>query len=319
MKRIGETLCVCRDCIRSVFSAKARAKMQKRRLRCNVLAMTLVVKNEEETIEKSIRFHHAMGVDGFIVSSHNSTDKTNSILERLLKEGLVWKVFYRDSPDHKHSKWVNEMVLFARECGADWVINADGDEFFYSDCLNLKQSIQECGLANALWVDSIFLFPDNKDNFFDSTYFVTRPLQEFEACMLGVSDNKLYADYIGSQGCTKVIHHTKGFVSVTDGNHGIVMRNRIMCRAAGIRLYHYHIRNFKGYEQKVMRWLSSAPLMPEGQGEHMKEMLRIYERGLLLQDFNKKFSADVLENLVRAGVVVNDPSVRNFMVKEGLI
>lgn len=38
------------------------------------LIITLLVKDEEDILETNIRFHKAMGADGFIVTSHNSTD-----------------------------------------------------------------------------------------------------------------------------------------------------------------------------------------------------------------------------------------------------
>lgn len=304
------------------FSRKARKRWaaRPRPPQCRRLFMTLVVRDEEATLEKTIRFHRAMGVDGFIVSSHNSKDGTNAILERLSREGLVKKMFLRTTPDHRHGEWVGEMVRCARdEFGADWVINADGDEFFYSSRLDLKASIDECEGANALWVDSFFLFPDDKENFFRSTYFATRPLQRFEAEQAGVADDPGYADYIGSQGCTKVIHRTRGFIAVTNGNHDVLMKHRVRCPAAGIRLYHYHVRNYAGYEGKVRRWLDSARLMPKGQGEHMKHMIDLYESGELRADYDRRYSRERLERLVALGVVVNDPSVMNFMEREGLL
>lgn len=79
------------------------------------LIMTLVVKNEEDILEKNIRFHKAMGVDGFIVTTHNSNDKTNEILEKLQKEGLVFEIIYKNTQAHQHHIWVNDMVLLAKK------------------------------------------------------------------------------------------------------------------------------------------------------------------------------------------------------------
>jgi hypothetical protein len=106
---------------------------------------------------------------------------------------------------------------------------------------------------------------------------------------------------------------------VTDGNHDVVIHKKRMIRAAGIRLYHYHIRNFKGYEEKVLRWISSARLMPDGMGGHMKHMLDLYEQGMLLEDYNNRYNTEVLHNLVSVGVVTKDLSVMNFMKKIGVL
>lgn len=310
------------DILRWPFSRKARKRLatRPRPPQCRRLFMTLVVRDEADTIEKSIRFHHAMGVDGFVVSSHNSKDATNAILDRLAAEGLVKRLFVRTTPDHRHGEWVNEMVRCAgEEFGADWVINADGDEFYYSEALDLKKSINACEGANALWIDSTFLFPDDKPNFFESTYFVTRPLRTFEAEQAGVAGDPAFADFIESQGCTKVIHRTSGFLSVTNGNHDVSMMHRIKCHAGGIRLYHYHVRNYAGYEGKVRRWMDSARLMPEGQCAHLKHMVALYECGQLREDYDRRYSAAKRQRLIELGVVAHDPSVRNFMAKEGLL
>lgn len=79
------------------------------------LIMTLVVRNEEDILEKNIRFHSAMGVDGFIVVNHKSTDKTSDILEKLKNENIVLDVLEKNSPNHQHHKWVNEMIKLAQK------------------------------------------------------------------------------------------------------------------------------------------------------------------------------------------------------------
>lgn len=284
------------------------------------LFMTLVVKNEEDILEQHIRFHHAMGVDGFIVSSHNSTDRTDEILESLKKEGLVKEIIKRTSVDHKHSVWVHEMIKIAKsKYHADWVINSDADEFYYSNKLDLKASIQECEGANLIWVDSIFVFPEDRDDFLCSTYFVTRPFQHFEAVSLGIAQDPNYEDFIGSQGCTKVILRAKDVIRVTDGNHTAKMRWSVKTHSADIRLYHYHIRSYKGMEQKVKRWQSSVFEMPERMGDHMKRMVHLYQDGKLREEFEKKYGNNMRNFLIENGVVTIDPSVRNFLIDRHII
>ncbi len=308
------------DVLKWPFSRKIRKKYKdKRRLNFKLL-MTLVVKNEEDIIEQNIRFHCAMGCDGFIVSSHNSTDRTDEILERLKQEGLVLEVIKRTSPNHQHGIWVGEMVQIAKKkYHADWVINADADEFYYSNSLDLKRSILQSEGGNALWVDSIFIFPEDRKDWLNSAYFVTRPFQKFEADALGITNNPLYEEFIGSQGCTKVIHKTRGFVRISDGNHDVFMSHRKKIHSADIRLYHYHIRSYLGWEQKVARWADSVFLLPENQGEHMKHMVNLYKSGKLREEFEKKYGDKMREFLMEQGVVSIDPSVRNFLKYKGII
>lgn len=287
------------------------------------LVMTLVVKDEEKIIEKQIRFHKAMGVDAFIVTSHNSTDKTNEILEKLKADGLIVEILYKHTQAHQHHIWVNDMVDIAqKKYKADWVINADADEFYYSKSLNLKADIADAIKAglNNLWVDSTFLFPTNEEDYLrDSHYFVIKPFQKFEAQNLGIEKNENFEIFIGSQECTKVIHNTKDFESITDGNHSVKMRNQRQFLASNIVLYHYHIRNYKGYEEKVKRWLNSAHCMPEGQGEHMKAMINLYKQGKLMEHYEAQFGVAMKEFLLKEGVIAIDKSVPNFLKWKGII
>lgn len=101
-----------------------------------------------------------MGCDGFIVSSHNSTDRTDEILEKLKREGLVLEIIKRTSQNHQHSVWVDEMIHLAKnKYHADWVINADADEFYYSNSLNLKKVFckARAGMFYGLILFSFFL------------------------------------------------------------------------------------------------------------------------------------------------------------------
>lgn len=305
--------------LKCLFSRKAR-KTVKSWLKCHRLIMTLVVRDEAAIIERNIRFHHAMGVDGFVVSSHNSADATNEILERLKAEGLVLKVFYRTEAEHRHSVWVDEMIRYAKsELDADWVINADADEFYYSDELDLKKSIRECGNANVCWVDSSMCFPRNNGDAIDNVYFIHRRLTNEESTYLGHGDNSQFDLATGFPICQKVIHRTRGYRRICDGNHSVDLWFPKVCRLAGVRLYHYYIANLEAYESKARRWKDSARLMSEGMGKHTKRLVRMFELGVLKKDFNENYNEIVFRRLMEQGVVVKDPSVLNFMRMKGLM
>lgn len=145
------------------------------------LIMTLLVKDEADIIETNIRFHKAMGVDGFIVTNNNSTDDTLEVLSRLKNEGLVLEIIDESDPTYQQEIWVDRMIKIAKKkYHATWVINADADEFYYSKDLNLKESIVKFPRLNAIKVESMFSFPEDIDNFFENPYFNTNPIKDFE-------------------------------------------------------------------------------------------------------------------------------------------
>ncbi|MBC7594091.1 MAG: glycosyltransferase family 2 protein [Kineosporiaceae bacterium] len=92
--------------------------------------MTLMVRDEADVIASQIEHHIAQGIDLFIVTDNGSVDGTTEILQGYETTGIL--VLHHDPV---HQKQQGETVTkMAREayskCGADWVLNADADEFW---------------------------------------------------------------------------------------------------------------------------------------------------------------------------------------------
>ena len=302
------------------FSKKDRKDVKQylyeKSLRDLKLIMTLLVKDEEEILETNIRFHKAMGVDGFIVTSHNSTDRTNEILEDLKREGIILEIIYETDPAYHQEKFVDRMIKIAKyKYKADWIINADADEFYYSRDLNLKKSIIKYKKTNVnvLKVDSTCSYSDNRDDFLNGPYFVTRPFQKYEAEKLGIINKPEFGIFIGSQECTKVIHKAKGYKRIIIGNHDVKMWNKVCVEPSEIILYHYTIRNFNESIKKIKRYQESLKLIGEGFGIHMRKLIKEYESGQLEKDFYSKYNENMRKFLIEQGVVSIDKSISNFL------
>ena len=54
-----------------------------------VLAMTMVVRDEEEILAANLAYHRALGVDVILVIDHGSSDATPEILDRHAGTGAV--------------------------------------------------------------------------------------------------------------------------------------------------------------------------------------------------------------------------------------
>lgn len=283
------------------------------------LYMTIVCKDEEKIIEQQIRFHKAMGVDGFIVLNHNSTDNTLLILEKLKSEGIISEIIQKSEPVHKHHIWVEEMIKMAKQkYGATWVINADADEFYFSKSLNLKESIKKSGDVNALLINSRFLFPDNREDFLSSPYFMTKPFLDYELNFLDLDTTTVWLNESAIQ-CTKVIHKTDGFISIKDGNHNVEMKNQKMITPSDIVYYHYHIKNYQEYEAKTKRWTDSLKHTPKGMNNHLKRNLELYKQGKLKEDYENKYGETRRNFLIEQGAISIDLSVYNFLKWKGFI
>jgi hypothetical protein len=104
------------------------------------LALCMTVRDEADIIERTIRWHFSHGVDLVFVEESNSTDDTPAILDRLAATLPVY-AWHTRRPHSAQHRAMTELQGKALELGADWVINADADEFWLADEGDLKTTI----------------------------------------------------------------------------------------------------------------------------------------------------------------------------------
>jgi Glycosyl transferase family 2 len=102
--------------------------------------MTMLVRNEADVLDEHLSFHLNAGVDFVIATDNGSDDGTVEILESYAKKGAL-RLLHEPSPKMgaHQAEWMTRMArLAATEHDADWVINADADEFWCSRLGSLK-------------------------------------------------------------------------------------------------------------------------------------------------------------------------------------
>ena len=105
--------------------------------------MALKVRDEGDVLEANLRYHHALGVDHFVVTDNGSTDATPEILRRYEEAGLA-HVISEPGTDYRirGPVWLTDMArLAATELDADWVIHTDADEFWLPAEGSLKDAL----------------------------------------------------------------------------------------------------------------------------------------------------------------------------------
>ncbi|WP_279071688.1 glycosyltransferase family 2 protein [Microbacterium lacticum] len=92
--------------------------------------MTLLVRDEADIISPMLEYHLASGVDHILITDNGSIDGTREILSSYEEDPRISVV---DDPiqDKNQTEKVTRMARrAATDFNADWVINADADEFF---------------------------------------------------------------------------------------------------------------------------------------------------------------------------------------------
>ena len=111
--------------------------------------MAMKVRDEADIIELNLRYHHAQGVDEFIVTDNGSTDGTLEVLERWRDRGCLRLISEPNADGFRDEGhwWVTRMGRMGAELGADWVLHADADEFWWPVDGDLKHSFGAVGEA----------------------------------------------------------------------------------------------------------------------------------------------------------------------------
>lgn len=209
------------------------------------VVMTLMVRDEADIISPMIEHHLAQGVTLFIVTDNASTDGTREILQAYADKGVLE---LHDDP--RHEKQQAEVVTaMARRAasvhGADWVINADADEFFLP--------VQSQTLAEAL-----SNMPSNVQSF-DARVrnLMGMPLASGAAILSHVwrderSDDQLAQVGLHAHPTQDCIHRASAEVNVVQGNHAtdLPLTTRVP-EPSQIEVLHLPYRTWDRYRHRV--------------------------------------------------------------------
>lgn len=92
------------------------------------LGLCLIVRDEEDILERNILHHLSHGFDQIAVMDNGSKDETPAILERLAKHHPL-TIVNQPSTDYRQDEWATQLAMLLAEAGIDWAISLDADEF----------------------------------------------------------------------------------------------------------------------------------------------------------------------------------------------
>ena len=282
--------------IKKSINALCKIPYFMKRTRQPHLIMTLLVKNEEDMIARNLEFHKKMGVDQFIVTDNNSSDNTLSILNTYKEKGWILDIIEETSTGYQQKKWVDRMICLAKnKYKADWVINADADEFWYARSGSLKTELATTR-ANVLRCPWQNMFPEEGKPYWEWSQYV-RPVQDFS-----LYDLSPYAIY--SKQNKKVAHRTAGYLQISMGNHKVAMFPRLVEWSQDIVIYHFTIRGRQQFIDKMIQGGKELEQNPKKHvGTHWRYFYELYQQNRLSEEYDRVVGLNAYERLKADGYI----------------
>lgn len=266
--------------------------------------MTLLVKNEEQLLELNLRFHKAMGVEGFIITDNNSTDGTREIIRRYQERGWVLAVIDEPGEDYRQQVWVDRMVEMARrDFSADWIINADADEFWYAPSGSLQQEVTGVR-ANVLQCEVVGMRPLEGVPLTEWNETVHEAPKEagFDLSPYSIFSHQTY----------KVMHRAAGYLRISMGNHKVKMLPRWK-RRSEIAVFHFNLREKEAFLKKMINGGEQLARNPRKRGgRHWRYFYALHLEGRLEAEYDRVIGTHCLEKLKACGAVRTDNRFKDF-------
>lgn len=251
------------------------------------LIMTLLVKNEDDIVDETIKFHLNSGVDFIIATNNNSTDNTRNILLKYQELGVL-ELIDETGENFDQVKWVDRMIQLATDkYKADWIINVDADEFWYSRYGNLKLAMPEPQDVNVVFISCLqIMHSTENDN------------GEFKIPL------NVKGHYMHNWKC---FHTAKGYKLIAGGNHDVKMKlgYRKYFATVDVFVFHFWVRSYEQYERKVINTFEAIEKgVRDGVhsmdfGIHIRNNYKLYQEGKLKESYRSMVagsSSDIIDN-----------------------
>jgi hypothetical protein len=200
------------------------------------LVMTLLVRDEADIVAAVVEHHVAAGVDLVVATDNGSVDGTAEILAAYEDAGVV-ELHHEPGRDFRQGEWVTRMARrAARVHGANWVINADADEFLWADRPLPAVFAEVTGGGAVAPRDNLVAEPGATGPWVDRL----------------VLRDELSLSPRGTRIGPKFCHAGDPDVTVADGNHEAVgPRIGVPALNPGLRMLHVPDRGFAQYQRKI--------------------------------------------------------------------
>ena len=217
--------------------------------------MTLLARDEADVVDAQVAYHLHAGVDHVIATDNASSDGTTEILERYERAGCL-QLLHEPADDMRQDEWVTRMArLAATEHGADWVLHADADEFWWPRGGTLRDVLATVparyGVVRGCW-RHFLPRPD------DGAFFAERMTVRLATPAHPGDKQTIFHAH------QKVAHRASAEVEIERGNHNADAPGLEVLRAwHPLEVLHFSFRSVAQLERKARGgWLRSPTYEP---------------------------------------------------------
>ncbi|MCJ1713364.1 glycosyltransferase family 2 protein [Curtobacterium sp. VKM Ac-2922] len=278
------------------------------------LAVTLMVRDEADVMPAWLDHHVAQGFDVFVITDNGSVDGTTEILTAFAARDDVTVDLRHDPLHHKQQGVV--VTGMARDAAsihhADWVVNADADEFILpvDRSLTVRRVFDQLDPAiGAFTVPVVNLtgrLAESGSGVERLHWRDERPLDALHAAGLLAPPS------------TNAVHVGDPEVTVVQGNHQVSVANGAPV-PDGLRLEVLHLpwRSWAQYEHRVevsgRAYEANPDLTPSPRHHGMRDYRRLHE-GVLQATFALRF---VTDEDAEAGPFTRDDGIAEVLRRAG--
>ncbi|MFJ3385821.1 MULTISPECIES: glycosyltransferase family 2 protein [unclassified Curtobacterium] len=257
-----------------------------------ILAVTLMVRDEADVLPAWLDFHVAQGFDVFVITDNGSVDGTTELLTAFAERDDV-TVDLRQDPVHRKQQGT-VVTGMARDAAtvhhADWVVNADADEFLIprDRSRTVRQVFEQLDpVVGAFTVPVVNL----TGAMAESGGGVERLHWRDER-----SVDELRAAGLVGPPTTNAIHVGDPTVTVVQGNHQVSVANGApVPPELELEVLHLPWRSWKQYQHRVdvsgRAYDANPDLSPSPRHHGMRDYRRLHE-GVLESTFALRFVTD---------------------------
>ncbi|NQX29540.1 glycosyltransferase family 2 protein [Microbacteriaceae bacterium VKM Ac-2854] len=271
------------------------------------LVVTLLVRDEADIVAATIEHHLAQGAAQLIVTDNGSVDATTEILEDYAGAGVL-RLLHEPEQNYAQSAWVTRMArLAATDYAADWVVNADADEFW---------TPRESGLALAAVlgrIDPAYALVEARRDDLRAARSDRRPWPSANVWR----DSQTQREDGRPLG-PKTAHRGLPDVLVAQGNHGVSAEQPLRTFPGDpLMIYHLPLRGWREFERKIVNggtaYAANTELSAEV-GWHWREDYALQQAGRLRNAYEqRRLGRADRRRLVASGRLWRDTALRDAL------